>query len=310
MIDISLEKNEDLYKDWEKCLAFLRNGVHNNPSYKYPEEITNFHIYSEIKNEKELLCIKSYLATQNLDKTRLIVWSDFDIKENPLIAPYKDLITLNVYSEDIASDTLLEKSSWLKEHDSKYYMRSGIVRFLVTNKFGGVWSDMDVVFLEDFKPILDQEWAYMWGGELDFANFGPCAAMMSFKKNSHLSNMCMVEILETKPLANSTVLDHMLLARVYTKNNFTVFPAVFFDTEWQMNVDYKNNVRNYDDQGLGTQMELNWFKKGPLSNQFCDGAFSWHWHNATHKNDQIEPGSKFDLLNSRTNKKLKEIGIL
>jgi len=39
--------------------------------YEYPEEITNFHIYTEVKTDKELECIKSYFATQNLEKNKI-----------------------------------------------------------------------------------------------------------------------------------------------------------------------------------------------------------------------------------------------
>ena len=58
MINISLENNLELYKDYEKSLFFL-SKVDDN-LYSYPDSITYFHVYSEIKNEKELLCVESY----------------------------------------------------------------------------------------------------------------------------------------------------------------------------------------------------------------------------------------------------------
>ena len=73
MINISLENNLELYQDYEKSLSFLSNI--DDSSYNYPNNITYFHVYSEIKNEKELLCIESYLATQDLETTKLILWS-------------------------------------------------------------------------------------------------------------------------------------------------------------------------------------------------------------------------------------------
>ena len=53
------------------------------------------------------------------------------------------------------------------------------MRLLVLHKYGGVWVDMDVVFLRDFKPLLDQEWMYMWGSETDFIKEGACATVLS-----------------------------------------------------------------------------------------------------------------------------------
>ena len=296
MIDISREKNIDLFQDYKKSLDFLR--AINYEDYSYPDEITNFHVYSEIKSEKELLCIESYLATQNLEKTKLILWSDYSIEDNPLIKPYKDMIEMRVY--DIRKEsvgTILEGNErWFSAHDRLHYMQSGLLRFLVTHKYGGVWVDMDMVLLRDFKPILDQEWAYMWGGEIDFENFGPCAAMMNIKKNSEHSRLCMEEILKTEVKEKSTVLDHILLAKVFRKKAFAVFPSVFFNTEWQMNISYVDGERRYDPNGIGTQTESGWFKKNEYSNSLFEEAFAWHWHNSTYKKYEIEMGSKFDLL--------------
>ena len=39
-------------------------------------------------------------------------------------------------------------------------------------------------------------------------------------------------------------------------------------------------------------------------------AFAWHWHNSSNKDRDIQEGSKFDLLRKRTDKLLKERGIL
>lgn len=310
MINITLDKNLDLFQDYKKCLEFLSNINYDN--YEYPEDITNFHIYSEIKTDKELLCIESYLATQNLEKTKLILWSDYDISDNPLIQPYKHLIDMRVYDvREEAKGTLLENNEkWINASDSKHYMKSGILRFLVTHKYGGIWADMDMVFINDFKPILDQEWAYMWGSELDFYGFGPCAAMMNIKKKSIHSNICMEEILKAPLMPDTTSLDHMLLATVYSRKQFTVFPSVFFNTEWQMNVNYVNGVKNYDPNGPGTKNESGWFTKNEYSTNLFEQVFAWHWHNSSYKNKNIEPGSKFDLLMKRTKRILKEKGIL
>ena len=72
MIDISLDKNYNLYTNWIDSYNFL-DKINDN-TYNYPKEIVNFHIYSEIKTEKELECIKSLLATQNLKKINLILY--------------------------------------------------------------------------------------------------------------------------------------------------------------------------------------------------------------------------------------------
>jgi hypothetical protein len=120
----------------------------------------------------------------------------------------------------------------------------------------------------------------------------------------------MQEIVSSEPLADSTVLDHVLLAKVYTKKQFTVFPSVFFNTEWQINAEYRDGVKYYDPNGLGTQIESGWFKNNNYSNHLFEGAFAWHWHNSSYKNNRIEEGSKFDILMRLNKKALKQKGIL
>ena len=72
-MDRDWETNPELYTDYEECIKFLRDL--DDSQFEYPPEETIFHVYSEIKSEKELMVVKSYLATQNLEKTRMIVWS-------------------------------------------------------------------------------------------------------------------------------------------------------------------------------------------------------------------------------------------
>ena len=95
MIEMSLETHPDYYVDYEACLGFLEELC--DCSCEYPEEVTNFHVYTEVRTDKELECIKSFLATQNLEKTKLIVWSDYCIEDNPRIQPYKEYLDLRVW---------------------------------------------------------------------------------------------------------------------------------------------------------------------------------------------------------------------
>ena len=73
MIELSYANNPEYYQKYIKCLEFLDSIKPEN--YEYPKEVTLFHIYTEVRTEKELECIKSFIATQNLDKCKLIVWT-------------------------------------------------------------------------------------------------------------------------------------------------------------------------------------------------------------------------------------------
>ena len=131
MLNLNIENNPSFYRDYREGLQYLRDL--DESEYEYPEHQTIFHVYSEFKTPKELMALKSYLATQNLEKTKLIVWSDYDISNQENIQPYKDLVDFRVYrAEELAEDTPLENSRihFSLGGDFNHWMHSGIMRFL------------------------------------------------------------------------------------------------------------------------------------------------------------------------------------
>lgn len=302
MINISNKVNPELYSpQYQKCLDFLKTI--NNDDYTYPEN-TNFFTSSEIKTDKELMVVKSFLATQNLERTELTLWCEYDISNNELIKPYLDYINMKVIDlEKESKNTILENHKCLKITDDLHYIQSGLLRFLAIHNYGGIWVDMDMVFLRDFKPILDQEFAYMWETFTDFTrknpkNYGPCAAIVSGHKDSKFTNLCLEKINETNIRPKTACLDHELLAKVYSQYEFTVFPSCFFNTEWQMTPQEAKGITD------------GWFDKNKYSNNLYLEAFSWHWHNSYSKRFNIAKGSKFNLLQNLIDEKLIEKNII
>jgi hypothetical protein len=287
MININIDNNAELYFDYKKGLDFLRNINEND--YEYPDEITNFHIYSEIRNDKELECVRSYFSTQNLSKTKLIIWSDYDISSQENLAQFKDKIDFRIYDPIKESKgTILEGHlDRLLAKDSKYYLQSDLLRILALHKYGGIWIDMDVLLLRDFKPILDQEYLYQWGGDIDFKKEGCCATVISLKKNSELSNRLINKILEMPISGSATTWGKDLFAIVYREYEFTIFPSTFFNTEWLMS---KTDTKLSDD------ILTYWFENECPDDLLFLDAFAWHWHNSSNKNKPIVENSKFDKL--------------
>ena len=301
MIDISLDTHYDLYRDYKKGLEFLSNIKDEN--YSYPDEIVNFHVYTEIKTPKELMVIKSYLATQNLEKTRLIVWSDYSIEYNPLILPFKKYIDLRVYDPyEEAKGTPLEGHWFLGLKDPKYYLQSDLARLLFLWKYGGVWADMDIVFLRDFKPLLDQEYMYMWGSEIEYKVEGACATVLAGKRNSSFTTTLLEQLLITPPRAESTCWGKDMFAQLYKRYKFNILPSTFFNTEWLISC-------CYPEESVERHQYL--FDK-PIDDEYYlfEDAFAWHWHNSSKKDMTYTSGSKFGLLESKTNELLKTRGIL
>jgi len=304
MISISHKEQPDLYFDYRLGLNVLRSV--KDKDYSYPEKKVNFHIYTEVRSDKEVECVKSFLATQNLDHTNLIIWSDYNIEDNELIQPYKDYLDLRVYNakEEAVGTPMEHEHSMLDASDSKYYLKSDLFRLMMLHKYGGVWADMDIVFLRDFKPILDQEYMYQWGGDTDFDNLGACATVLAMEKQSEFSCR-MLEVLKTMPaIGDTTIWGKDTFAKLWREwPQFTIFPSTFFNTEWLI---------SKVDEPLSRETEENWFYNTTniAKDHLFLEAFTWHWHNSSKKTFPIQEGSKFDLLTKRTNKLLKQKGIL
>jgi hypothetical protein len=285
------------YKDYESCLNFLDTVEFNVKR----NNVTNFHTYSEIKTEKELMVVKSFLATQNLETSKFILWSDYDVSNNKLLEPYKDHIELRVFNPDEESKgTCLEsKKRHLSSNDNLYWLKSDLFRILATHKYGGVFTDMDFIYLNDFSPLLDLEFTYQWGSELDFEGFGSCGTVMKLDKESELSKLMLNELCDSQIVPNTTIWGKELFAKVYRKNKFTILPSTFFNTEWMINKKYP---------GKGDSTEHGWFTKNEYSTDLFLNTFGWHWHNSSHKSKIVGEGSKFDLLTKHINQKLKDRG--
>ena len=311
MINISLKDNKNLYEDYLEALTFLKDL--NSTNFQYPSKITNFHLYSEVTSKKQLLAVKSFFATQNLSQTKLILWSDYDVSKSEILKPFANFIDFKIFDPmELSKGTPLEGlNDIILAKDGRHYMQSGLLRFLALYKMGGIWFDMDMVLLRDLKPILDQEFAYVWGCNYDDFTFhpisgyksGPCAAFMGILKESEHALICLEELKKAPIIPNSVSRDCDMLAKVYKQRPFTIFPSAFFNTEWQMNRKYP---------GLGDKIQNGWFKKTEYSTNLFLEAFAWHWHNGGGTgfgNLPIEKGSKFDLLNDYVDNKLKIQGI-
>jgi len=301
MILISEETHRDLYYDVEKCIKYCKQI-----SEKDQNEIVDYHMLWLVTNlpfsRKQALPVKSYLTTQNLKTTRLNVWSNVDLSENeylkPLIEKFPDNIKIRKWDPvEEAKGTPLEGKNYLTLNDSRCYISGDLFRILCLHNHGGLYVDVDVVFLRDFSPLLDQEFMYKWSFQENMIN----GAVMRLFKKSLLSQQLLETMVELGALPDSLNWSSTLYEKVYEKNkNWTIFPSGFFNTEWQIKLSdqEKSDPKNRD--------LLNFirypFKKNPLSHEMYDGAFCWHWHNGW--TTEIENGSKWELLESKANFKL------
>lgn len=281
----------NLYYNVNECMEYCKKI--ENCEYM---DFTYFHIYWFVGSEferKQILSIKSYLATQNLKNTKLIFWSNIDLTENKYLKPYLKFIEFRIYDPVNESiDTILEnKLDILKVNDRKNWAGGDLFRILILNNYGGVYVDTDVVFLRDFAPLLKDEFMYKWGLEKNMIN----GAVMRMFKKSKLCSDLLYEISRMGPAPNTVIWSTILYERVRKYNkDWIVYPSAFFNSEWQ-DYDYVRPECNPQP-----------FKKNTLIKLY-DGAFSWHWHNKW--DHEIEDGSKWQILEERINNLLKEKNI-
>ena len=281
------ETHRPLYYDLDECLKCCKNI----PETEYKES-TYFHMYWNVGlpfERKQLLPIKSYLTTQNLYNTKLIIWSNVDLSDNELIKKYSENIEFRIYDpikESIGTE-LENRKDLLTVNDSRNWAGGDLFRILVLHNYGGLYVDFDVVFLRDFAPLLSQEFMYKWGLEKDMIN----GAIMRGFKHSQLMKDLIHEIAIGGSFPNSTIWSTNLYQKVRNYNkNWTIFPSGFFNSEWQ---DMKFNTPGNGEVFLP-------FTKNDFD--MYDGAFSWHWHNKW--TSDIEEGSKWQVLESSIDKKL------
>ena len=117
--------------------------------------------------ERQEWMLKSFFATQDTARSRLILWSNGDLSHNTILQKwlrrYPDAFALKVvdYAE-LARGTELQGSELLQVTDAKAWIDGDLVRLLVIWAYGGVWIDMDSLLTRDLAPLLEHEFVTQW----------------------------------------------------------------------------------------------------------------------------------------------------
>jgi len=291
LIPIALSTHYELYHDWRKALEFCRALPYVPP----PSPVT-FHMFWRERSgrwwptlrpfgRKQALPVKAFLATQDVEKCSLTLWSDNDLSDNPWLRPYLSRLTLRVY--DVAREaqgTPLEAHpNVYRQRDARVYRDGDLFRVLVLFKHGGVYADMDTVLLRSLGVFLDQEFVYQWDRFDDL--YAP--ALMHLRQGGAFARELVQGLIEIAPGKYNWGRENVKRA-IHRGHEITVFPSPFFNTEWQADPSFEP------------------FKRTPASANLYDGAFAWHWHNKW--DDPIEPGSKFARLEASIDARLSAQG--
>lgn len=258
------------------------------------KERTVYHAYwrSDIApvGPKQLATLRSFFATQDPNTTVLYLWSNGDLSQSDVIKQIKshvgDRLETKIYvPHELAKGSPMENSPHLDKKDDSGYLDGDLIRLLAIYRYGGMWFDMDSLFIRDMKPLLEHEWLQQWDCFLP-NGFPFNGAFMRFHKESPY--LCeMLSELASGPLPRPDTIDWggYMYYRIYRRllhhgiRPWAVLPWCFTDS---MVCSPKNSMPN-------AFIEADFDKERLLQ------TFAYHWHNQWKK----EPGSLFKFLEER-----------
>ena len=284
---INILNNFDLYKStkeyYTESLKYAKS-LNNNPLNKK----IIFHCIWRVPRDferKQVAVLKSIIVNHFNDDFEINLWSNVDLSTNEYLRDIIKYINLKYWNYDEEKKgTILENCQHLNNNtinDSLCYIEGDIFRLLVLHKYGGFYIDMDVLVLRNMISLNDYEFFYQWGTSgNNNETFSMNGAIMRLDKQSPLSVEYLELICKTPLQLNSTIYGNRLYSRV-ERNHVLALPCIWFNSEWGFE---------------GTKLVP--FKK-ENNIDFFDGAFTWHWHNKW--DEDIEDGSKFQILEEKHN---------
>ena len=282
------------YNNVDECLDYLKNNPYKN--YCFDEEIP-FHVFWRGKlKRKQLLCINSYLYSQNLGNTKLYVWLDSDYKENSkLIKKHPNIIIKNYDPKKESLNTPFKNKDFIN-HQKYVKFRSDIARLMILFNYGGIYFDLDIILLKDINCILDLEFCYQWGGKTGGNN-----ALLRLKKESKNCTDLMnryVDVLENgchhiNKYGNDFKYQIGMIHEIFNEQiDILCFPSAFFDPVWVL--DYKNLTSKYSTLNKFDNFFKKTNEKFNISSFFGGNIMAYHWH--SRNNQDIEDNSFYSII--------------
>ena len=299
--------NERLYSDTESCLQHLRELAIDIDD-AIPRTTERYHMYwYGIFSSKQAFAIKSFLATQDLENSELWLWLDgengySDHKNNPFLRPFLPFLNVMRFEQkEEAKDTPLEPRPDLCRGLNPT-QRSNFFRFVVLYKYGGTYTDMDVMFLRDFNSLysngsFQEEFCYSWSAHISHGN----SAVIRLRQHSEAARTLLVicgEVGSCRP-------KHVLRFGDNPDLDLLVLPCPFFDPLWPHH-DRQDNYKDAPfDRFAGFFRKFGWrFKRNPAVRSYRDffpGAFAYHWHNCWEEREHMDSyfgqfNREFDII--------------
>ncbi|KAK2461251.1 hypothetical protein APHAL10511_006778 [Amanita phalloides] len=272
------------------------------------EERVVFHTYwrTDLRafGPRQEWMLKSFFGTQDLNRTKLVVWSNGDLTGNNILRSYLEkhpaqfeMGTVDVPS--LARGTVLEKSALLNMNDQKAWIDGDLIRLLLLWNYGGVWVDMDSLLTRDLEPLLDHEFVTQWDC-YDKKYTALNGALMRFRK--HSPYLCEAfNVMKTSPPPRSGTTDwgSILYLKLWRRlvaggvPPFKILPFCFNDGR-SCRLDNRIPDPFVPDHKSGKWTMGLGLEKGGGLDQVLHKVFAVHLHNQWEK--EFPPGGWVDRL--------------
>ncbi len=336
-------KDKRLYADRNYCLEFLRKMEDDPASQRHalPEKVICHMYWHGEFSEKQEVAVKSFLATQNLQRFQLWLWLDGssvgkDHTQNPHLAPLLRHIT--VRETDLRREcrkvlpqiSLLGIRKRIREYFARsaggdtggdqerksfkqtlwpyvcmtfprYFMsvrrrnlaaRADVFRCVILHKYGGLYVDMDSLFLRNLEPLFrltgPASFCPEWPGGY-FAN----NAVLALRPYSDTSFS-----LIRKAVEYGTTFRPWQILQFHKDAvpNLLVLPTAFFSPSWGGSL---------PNAPIGEWDEFFMPAKSPRTiEQFFPGCFIYSWHGRWQAD--VHPDSWMSAFRQHFNARLKE----
>jgi hypothetical protein len=271
-----------LYTQIDACLDFCRTLPSTDAAAPEPSAQTPVHFFWQgAFSAKAAFGLRSFLTTQDLTRTPPVLWlenaNEFSRgAENPHLAPLLPLLTLRHF--DVArevQDTPFASSGWCCD-PSKPAAASDVARLVILYRHGGIYSDLDAVFLRGLTPLLrltgEAEFVFQWSAEPRATH-----AFCRVHRESAVSRALMARANAARSAHPAAMLDYG-----EPLPELLVLPSPFFSPLWlQVDGHGASRVAPFRHFADFFRRFGWWFKADAgfsTPETFFPGAFTYHWH--------------------------------
>ncbi|MBV9549261.1 MAG: hypothetical protein JO256_06255 [Alphaproteobacteria bacterium] len=268
-----------LYHNVGYCLEYAKN-IAADVSEPCVRLIFHFYWHGPF-GRKQAFALKSFLVSQNLDMCEIWLWLDVACKHassSPYLEDLSRWITIRNYDPAIeAKGTPLDGTPNLTELEEPV-SRSDAFRLIALFRHGGVYMDIDTLFLRDFMPLMSSydhaPFVYRWSAHCPyFSN-----ALIYNPAGHPLAGQLMAHCRRVGSCHSRIAFRH----EDHADKDLLELPCGFFDPLWPQ-VDRKDHF-----SGAPFQKFQDFFRPfGPFYRQrpdirriedFFPGAFAYQWH--------------------------------